>query len=419
MLYKSLLSLLVVLCLSQAGCAFWRIDSMHVLLRSDQITSAEQEREVLSRAKLSWTQDGKVRVLYLKGTPYERGYQHGALLRQEVRDNLLEMYQQASKKFLGQELFAEAFERLRPFISQEYHEEMHGLAHGSKLPLHVIQAIHALPEMSEWGGKKRIKELAKSMMAGADLGTSCSNFNVAGASTADGGFYTVRVLDWGLHRISKLHEYPLLTINEGDDLRAASLNIGWVGFLGAVSGMSEQGITLGEMGYGDPEGETLRGKPMIFLLRDILSYARNVDDAERIIGESTGTCSYVYLISDGKSRQARMFVRDATRLLSFNPGQEIQDKEELIPALPGTLYGGHYTDRMTQQLSTRRGQLEPESIMQSVIPEIAMPSNFQNVLYDPVALRIWVSNAASASQRAAEQPYTAFDLAGELREFRR
>src|SRR5687768_9370876 len=160
-----------------AGCAYFRVDLQHFLVLSDRITSIEHEKEILSRAKLSWTEDGRIRVLHVQGTPYERGYQHGALLRREVQANLGYMYDQVLKVYRSKELFSEAFERLRPFIPPEHIEEMHGLAHGARLPLEMIHHIHALPSLTEWGGKKRLKGIIKQMMAG-ELGTSCSNFSV-------------------------------------------------------------------------------------------------------------------------------------------------------------------------------------------------------------------------------------------------
>jgi hypothetical protein len=72
-----------------SGCGYLRIDPNHFLIRSDVIQSVEQEKEILAKAKVGWTEDGKVRVLYVSGSPYERGYQHGVLLRKEVQDNLL------------------------------------------------------------------------------------------------------------------------------------------------------------------------------------------------------------------------------------------------------------------------------------------------------------------------------------------
>ncbi len=397
------------------GCAYRRIDPWHVLIRSDVIQSLEDEARVLKRAKLTTTTDGTIKVLFVQGTPYERGYQHGKLLRSEVNDNLGYLHRKAKDVLHFDELFAEAYERMAPFIPAEYIEEMHGLAHGARMPLSVIHHIHVLPCIGEWGGRKRIKGVIKEMMSG-ELGTSCSNVAAFGSTTVDGKLYAIRVLDWGMHRISRLHKYPLITVGRGESGNTYA-NIGWVGFLGAVSGMNDQGITLGEMGYRDPPNETLRGKPMTFLLRDILSYASNLADVRRIIQTSPGTNSFAYLMTDGKSRESELYIRDRDRFLVFQPSRDIRDKEDYYPAIEDLLYGGHYDEKMTALLNESRGRIGPELFMEKIIPEIAMPSNFQNVVYSPTDLRFWVNNAKSKKARAAEQPYTYFDLKEALSQF--
>ncbi|MBX7143945.1 MAG: hypothetical protein K1X79_05795 [Oligoflexia bacterium] len=398
-------------CAALTGCAYLKVDLWSPFLRSDIITNPEQEQAVLRRARLTWTDDNMVRVLHLSGNAYERGYQHGALLRDEVQRNLTYLYESATRKFHMRELFAEAFERARPFIPEPYMDEMHGLAHGSKLPLELIQHIHILPEIGEWGGKRQIKTVVKQMM-NDELGTSCSNFCSFGSSSK-GDFYTVRILDWGLHRISKLHQYPLIQVHHPE--RGFSFaNIGWVGFIGAISGMNARGITLGEMGYGNPEGETLHGKPMPFLLRDILQNAESLSDARHIISESAGTCSYVFLISDGKKKEAELYVRDKSRFRIFKPGDRIVDRDNDIKPVDDVLYAGHWNDRMQSVLTKYHGEITPQIIMREVVPYVAMPSNFQNVIYDPVNLRFWVANAANTEERAADQNYTFFDLRAAL-----
>jgi len=403
---KKVLALLF--CFSLSGCALARIDPLHLLVRSDRITSLEQEAEILSRASLGWTKDGRIRVLVTRGNAYERGYQQGKLLRQEVQDNLGYIHKRALKKFHFEELFNEVYERMRPFIPQDYVDEMHGLAHGSRLPLEVIHHIHVLADIGEWGGKKHIKKAIREMMAGT-LATTCSNLSASGSATSDGELYTVRILDWGLHRISKLHEYPLIHISIPDK-GLTNVNIGWVGYLGAVSGMNAEGITLGEMGYRDPEGETLQGIPMPFMLRQVLTEASNLEDVRRIIRDAVGTNSYIFMMSDGKSKESELYVKDRQRFLSFKPGADIRDTQDYLPAIADIVYGGHYNEKMTKVLNENHGQLSPE-LLQRIIPQIAMPSNFQNVIYRPQKLQFWVSNAASSDDWAASQPYTFFDLA--------
>jgi isopenicillin-N N-acyltransferase-like protein len=415
---KSFFRLLCGVCCGfffMTGC-WLRIDPMHPLIRSDVLRDEAHIEEIVSKAKLVWAADGKTRVLFVRGTPYERGYQQGVLLRKEIQDNVGYMFREASRKFHAEELFDESYERMRPFIPQEYIDEMHGLAHGSRMPLRVIHGFHALPSMTEWGGKKKIVELAKKQFWG-ELGTSCSNFAMSPETTKDKEFYTVRILDWGLHRISKIHKYPLITVNVPEK-GLASANISWVGFLGAVSGMNEAGITLGEMGYGNPEGETMAGMPMPFMLRDVLTKADNLARVREIVSGSPGDCSYIYLMSDGKSKESELYIRDKDRFLVFKPNERIVDRNNNVTPLPGYSYGGHYLPIMEQNLRERRGSITLESLKSELIPQFAMPSNFQNVIYDPAHLRFWVSNATSPRKRAAEQPYLEFDLGSELNRYR-
>lgn len=389
---------------------------MHYLLRSETIRSKEQADAVVAKAKLEIASDGRTRILYLRGTPYERGFQQGVLLRDEVADNLTYIYDTASSKFGSDELFEEAWERMRPYVPQEYLEEMHGLAHGAQIPLRVVHGFHALPSIAEWGGKKEIADTMKKMFWG-ELGTSCSNFNVCNGATADNGFYTTRILDWGLHKISHAHRYPLITVTTPES-GLASANIGWAGFLGAVSGMNEAGITLGEMGYGNPPGETLRGLPMPFLLREVMTKAHSLNEVQTIIKGSPGDCSFIFLMSDGKTKTSELYIRDKDRFVVYNPEQPIVDNKNNVPPIKDTLYGGHYLEVMTDVLNKRHGQITPDVLMKEVIPQFVMNSNFQNVVYDPVHLKFWVSNAKGPSEPAAQQPYLEFDFASALKMFR-
>ena len=391
-----------------SGCGYLRIDPYHYLIRSDVVSSKEIHDAIVAKAKLGWTDDGRVRVIYVSGTPYERGYQQGVLLREEIKENLGLLYKNALATFKSEILFEEVYERMRPFIPQEYVDEMHGLAHGAKIPLKLVHYIHVLPEITEWGGKKRLREVIHQMIKGAVV-PSCSNLCVSKSATKDNRIYTVRILDWGLHKISKLHKYPLITVSVPDK-GIPSANIGWVGFIGAVSGINAKGITLGEMGNGDPENETLNGKPMPFLLRDVLTYASSLKDVRRLIKNSPGTNSFGFLMTDGKTGQSELYVKDRDRFQVFHPNEHLKDEFNDIPAIKDALYGGHDTDALNSMIKTYHGQITPEILMEKIIPATAMKSNFQNVVYDPAKLQFWVDNAANKEQPAFTQPYTFFDF---------
>src|SRR2546430_9724873 len=78
----------------------------------------------------------------------------------------------------------------------------------------------------------------------------------------------------------------------------AFVNIGWIGFVGLVSGMNEKGVAISEMGYGNPPGETLEGIPMPFLLKQVLRYANNSEEAAAVIQSARRNNSYAYWLGD-------------------------------------------------------------------------------------------------------------------------
>lgn len=403
-----------------SGCMAYRfltLDLNHPYLRSETVTSPETEQAIVSKAKLTRTDDERIRVLFTRGTPYERGYQQGYLLRKEMTANMGYLWERAMQKFRSAELFAEAYERMRPFIKDEFIEEMHGIAHGSRMPLEVVHYIHILADIGEWGGKKQLGKILKQMLKG-ELATTCSNIATSKKATADGNMYVVRILDWGLHKISRLHQYPLITVNV-PDTGIASANIGWVGYLGAVSGMNAEGITLGEMGYRNPPNETLHGEPMPFMLRRVMSETKNLTEVRELIKNAVGTCSYVFLMSDGKTGDSELYVKDRDRFLIFRPGEHLKDEKEDIPAIADTVYGGRYNTVMTEKLNNNFGKITPQLLMDELIPQFAMKSNFQNVIYEPAKLRFWVSNAASKTRWAAEEPYTLFEFGKALTDFKK
>jgi hypothetical protein len=152
------------------------------------------------------------------------------------------------------------------------------------------------------------------------------------------------------------------------------------------------------------------------MLRDVMTQASNLSEVREVISDSKPTCSFVFMMSDGKTGEGEMYVRDPDRFLVFHAGDDVRDKKDHLPPIADTVYGGHYNDRMTALLNQEHGQITPELLMKEIIPKIAMPSNFQDVIYEPKELRFWVSNAKSRTEWAASQPYTFFDFGKALRD---
>ena len=156
---------------------------------------------------------------------------------------------------------------------------------------------------------------------------------------------------------------------------------------------------------------------MPFLLREILRDASGLADVRRIISESPGTNSFGYLMTDGKTGEAELYIRDPDRFLVFQPGEQIIGEGREVAGVENICYAGHDNPKLTELLSVHHGEITPQLLKEELIPEFAMRSNFQNVIYDPKGLAFWISNSSGPGSRASEEVYTYFDFGRALEGF--
>jgi hypothetical protein len=350
-------------------------------------------------------EDNRITVLYVTGTPYEMGYEHGLLLGAQVRetikdvqvgaDKLLPKVMRDSKMIsvrdeeqIVNEFLDRAWKMMARYAPKEDLEEMEGLAAGSGIPLDVIHRMHALPDVGE---------------------TSCSGLVAKGAATQDGHVYQLRILDYGAN--FNLQRRPLITVYRPTTENAnAYVTIGWIGFVGAVSGVNAKGVALSEMGYGNPPGETLAGTPMPFMLKNVLRYADTAEDGAAIIRATRRTNSYVYFLGDRHNEPIGM-VTSAQRCLAYhaNESEELKVDNQIMPQFRDIVYGGHYEDRQEKLVRDMQGKIDVSAI-QGLAKQIAMKSNLQTVIYDLTADKIWVANRKE-NVRASDRAYVEFSLA--------
>ena len=349
--------------------------------------------------------DNRITVLYVTGTPYEMGYEHGVLLAAQVRDTIKDVQVGAGKLLpkilrnskaistrdkdqIVNEFLDRAWKMMARYAPKEDLEEMEGLAAGSGIPLDVIHRMHALPDVGE---------------------TSCSGLVAKGGATQDGHVYQLRILDYGAN--FNLQRRPLITVYQPTTGNGnAYATIGWIGFVGAVSGVNAKGVALSEMGFGNPPGETLAGTPMPFMLKNVLRYADTAEDGAAIIRATRRTNSYVYFLGDKHNDPVGM-VTSAQRCLAYhaNEREELQVDGHAMPQFHDIVYGGHYEEKQEGLVRDMQGKIDVSGI-QALAKQIAMKSNLQTVIYDLTADRIWVANRKE-NVRASDRPYVEFSLA--------
>lgn len=330
------------------------------------------------------------RVLHLKGTPYEMGYQQGKLLKTEIRELVRFLLDEKGKEmqvkvggltFGPKPIIGLIAARERIHVPGRFFEEMRGVAEGAGLPVRDIVTANFIPEMFH-----------------------CSGFAISGRATKDGTLYHGRVLDYGIDW--RLQEFAVLVAAEPDGLRPF-VNVTYAGFIGSVSGMNAEHISIGEMG-GEGAGH-YGGVPMSFLVRKALEEADSLDRAIAIFRDNPRTCEYYYVIADGETGRAVGMEASWNRFYTVAMGESHPRLPEAIEDAVALSSGDRYKE-LTRRIRSGYGAFDAESARRLMDRPVAMKSNLHNVLFEPAGTRLWVANASKTGAPAAEQPYRAFRL---------
>ncbi|MCX7423629.1 MAG: C45 family autoproteolytic acyltransferase/hydrolase [Planctomycetia bacterium] len=334
-------------------------------------------------------------VLHLKGSPREMGFQHGALLRDKVTSNMHNLLEMKGNETLVE--FGpikvkprQAIESIiaiqKPFVPQKYFDEIEGLAAGSGLKPEDARVANFIPEMFH-----------------------CSGFAIANSATKDGTLYHGRVLDYAIDW--KLQEHAVLIVAEPDG-GIPFVNVSYAGFIGSVTGMNAEHVSVGEMGGGGLGFWS--GVPMSFLVREVLEKGKDLETAINLFRDNRRTCQYFYVVADGKTNRA------VGMEASFGTFSLVK-QGEAHPLLPNAvndcvlLSAGDRYKELVRRTQANHGQFTAETARDLMCRPVAMKSNLHNVLFEPKSTKLWVANATADKQPAADQKYFEFQLSDLLK----
>jgi len=356
-------------------------------------------------------------IVFLSGTPYELGRQHGELLRDEVRRSvagILGYFRRYVKvPLIGGWLVSWWLDRTWgpavSFIPDDYLEELRGLADGSGVPLRELRRLHAIPDRTY----------------------ACSSLAAWGPATSDGRLIHTRNLDWNID--VGIQDFAAVFVVRPQGKRAF-INLGWAGFIGVLSGLNDQQLSIGQIGA-ESTDVTSRGLPMVFLMRRILEESDTLEDAAALIREAPRTVGVNYVIADADARRAIavetthryaevfeaddpkehgvvyarpmahvVFRADAAIDPDIRAHQLASNGDPSRPGLEDPAGSSAYDVRYLGQaegMRQRFGQLDEERVLE-VVATVAPSSNVQSVVFAWPDL--WVANAQGAT-RAAQTPY--------------
>ena len=333
------------------------------------------------------------RICMLNGSPREIGKQHGTMLKREVRrvvDSVvytLCLHESLQRGTWMLDELRKAWQAQSGHIPAEYKEEMAALAEAAGIKLEELQLANMLPALFH-----------------------CSGFALSGKATGGGKLYHGRVLDY-MAGIGLQDAAVLFVVSKTG--AKPFVSVGYAGMIGCVTGMNTERIAIGEIGGGGV-GQW-DGVPMQVLVRQVLERSSSLDEALAVLKDNKRTCQYSYVVSDGKTGDARGVTATPDAVSVFKPGQKIGEQAK-PPADVVVMSGGERLKALLAKITDGYRRIdEARAIKLMDHPVSATGGNLHNVLFVPADLVLHVANARGKAD-ACTQTYYRHDLNSLLRQ---
>ncbi|HNY27343.1 MAG TPA: C45 family autoproteolytic acyltransferase/hydrolase [Candidatus Sumerlaeota bacterium] len=325
-------------------------------------------------------------VCVVKGTPYEMGRSLGELMKPEateVTTRILGAVQADGNAEFSNEALDRVWKTCEPHISQDFQEEMRGLADGSGLPLDLLKRVHMIPLVDDY---------------------SCSSIAVWGKASEKGDLYVTRNLDWILDL--KAHDFPCIVVYLPEK-GIAHVNVSFAGYIGCNTGFNAKGIALSEMGDSPAKDKPydLNGTHFTMLFRDILSRDTTLDQVLDRLNKTKRIKKYHYVFGSGQEKKAVKIKAHAPELLIW------PDNDPTDERAPNVLENCVYEDGGRGAFPLLKQDYGKHNAQTIIAISKAIPikgNNVLNVVYNATAFECWVSYAREKTE-AYTLPYVHID----------
>lgn len=216
--------------------------------------------------------------LYIEGNAFERGVYNGKLtaeLGKKQEDAFVEELNKIipSPSYLNfLKYFTAWFNRnMEEFIPKEYLLEIYGVSTSAAKEYEFIGSNYQ--RILNYHGAHDIGHALQNLAM-----VGCTSFSVWGDKSADGSLLIGRNFDFYVG--DKFAEDKILTFIKPEKGYKLMI-VTWGSFIGAVSGMNDQGLTI-TLNAAKSEIPLSAADPISILAREILQYAKNIDEAYAI-----------------------------------------------------------------------------------------------------------------------------------------
>jgi hypothetical protein len=349
--------------------AYWHRRNIQTSLQ--QAATFEQGRLAVSN---------RIPILHLYGTPTEMGRQHGILFKQALQSLSAYLHALVPEATL-RDLLRQA-ERYEPNLPAEIREEIQAMAAAAEVPYLELAAINVIPRLR------------------------CSTLAVWGQVTADGELLMGRNADYfGLGLSDRGSVIVVYHPARGKQVLA----IGFLGMVGAYTGINEDGVAFGNMLVFNAaqDGVNAAGLP--------------IQIAMRLAAQTSSTALEMCAALNGQSHLIPMnvMVADAAEALvielGLNGNRVRADDNEVLaasnyfrsPELYRQPVNCHRYAALLDAAAAHSGKFGVADMEQALFDARMKDLNLQAVVFKPAARKMFISiNRVPA----AKGPYVELDL---------
>lgn len=351
-------------------------------------------------------------VAHIYGDGYSLGYAHGSLFKAELPALIDAVWAYMEKQVTSALQFLPAWlsEMIanfgldvaldflaiieKPSTPTHFFDELRGIADASGVDYQRLLRIHLIGELTQG---------------------DCSMYGAWGDATADGKTMAFRALDWDTDIPTV--QYPAVFVYHPTEGHAFA-NVGFVGWIGALSGQSSKQMSIHEIGVSYPDNtfgnESFAGIPFTFLLRDILQFDNTYEDSIERIKGANRTCDLILGVGDGKAGTARGFQYSASVANVFDDTNLEPYNATWHPRIPSVVYWGmdwlcpSFNKAMADQIHTNYGQLDAAVTIRDIAP-LVQTGDTHAVVYDLTEQLMYVSFVAPINNSYPALPKMAYD----------
>lgn len=238
--------------------------------------------------------------LYVDGNPYELGLKSGSLTRElfKLQEDIFvgkidSLVPSKGRQKLLRKFLAWFNRKMYRNIDEQYKAEIYGMAQYASKDLDYIAAPYQ--RVMYFHGAHDIGHALQDLAL-----VGCSSFAASGDRTQDGKMLIARNFDFYVGEdFADNKIIAFIAPDQGHKF----MSVTWGGFIGVLSGMNDQGLTV-TINAGKSDFPLVAKTPISLVTREILQYASTIDEAVAIAKKREVFVSESIFVGSAKDKRA-------------------------------------------------------------------------------------------------------------------